>query len=63
MSLLRAVYLICAEHSFVVTVSHIPGVRNVIADCLSRGLLLRFRALALTARHNSDTVQAFNIQY
>ena len=59
MSLLRALFLVCAQHSFTMSAKHIPGVANNIADAISRGLLQRFRQLAPTARPQADTAVSF----
>jgi hypothetical protein len=47
--LLRALWLVCARHDFLLTVQHIAGADNVCADLLSRGQIQAF--LALTPPH------------
>jgi hypothetical protein len=43
--LVRALYHIAVQHNFDVKLVHVPGVENVEADLLSRGLLARFKSL------------------
>ena len=54
MRLIRALYLLCVEHDFLVSAVHIPGIANTIADALSRGLLQVFRAQAPAAAAEAD---------
>lgn len=46
MRLLRMLFLTAAQHNFTVTLSHLPGRYNAIADALSRSQFTRFFALA-----------------
>ena len=46
MCLLRMLFLTAAQHNFTVTLSHLPGQHNTIADALSRCQFTRFFALA-----------------
>jgi hypothetical protein len=48
-SLLRTLLYLTAVHGFTLTIVHIPGVDNVLADLLSRGQILEF--LALSEKH------------
>ena len=45
-SLLRMLFLTAAQHNFTVTLKHLPGKKNDIADALSRRQFTRFFALA-----------------
>ena len=49
MDLVRFLVLISMKHNFFVRARHVPGVRNNIADALSRFQDARFRAAAPTA--------------
>ena len=55
MSLIRSLYHVCIKHNFLVSAVHIPGVKNCIADALSRGLLQKFKTLAPTAEVQPTT--------
>ena len=46
MSLLRYLFLLAARGQFTIAMSHIPGIKNAIADALSRNHMLRFRSLS-----------------
>lgn len=46
MALVRVLHFIAAKHEFHVTVQHIPGTNNTLADALSRLQAERFRHLA-----------------
>ena len=46
MGLVRVLYFIAAMYEFHVSVHHIPGTNNAIADSLSRSQVERFRSLA-----------------
>jgi hypothetical protein len=50
MRLLRRLTLIALQHNFTMTAVHIPGRDNVIADCLSRFQIAKFRRLVPNAR-------------
>ena len=54
MELLRLLFLTAAQHSFTVSLVHLPGRLNCIADALSRNLMPRFFSLAPQA-HPSPT--------
>ncbi|XP_065177334.1 uncharacterized protein LOC135807904 [Sycon ciliatum] len=54
MTLIRALYLLCIEHDFLVSAVHIPGVTNTVADALSRNLLQVFRHQAPEAAAEPD---------
>jgi hypothetical protein len=58
MSLLRRLVLLAAEHNFVYSSQHLEGVKNGIADSLSRFQFQRFRQLAPTAAATPKTVPA-----
>ena len=45
MDLARKIFLISAQHAFVVQFKHIPGINNPIADAFSRLQMERFRKL------------------
>lgn len=52
MSLVRLLVLTCLQCNVLFRAKHIPGYTNCMADCLSRGQLIKFRSLAPTAdRH------------
>ena len=55
MSLIRSLYHVCIKHNFLVSAVHIPGVKNCIADALSRDLLQKFKMLAPTAEVQPTT--------
>ena len=40
-SLVRELYYVCARHSFQIKAKHVPGVKNILADALSRPLIRR----------------------
>ena len=46
MELLRTLFFIAAQHSFTVSLVHLPGQLNYIADALSRNQISRFFSLA-----------------
>ena len=46
MTLLRKLFFIAAQNNFTVTIKHIPGTKNSIADAISRMQLQRFFSLA-----------------
>eukprot|EP00741_Cyanophora_paradoxa_P008790 tig00001374_g8507.t1 len=48
-ALIRTLYALSVLHSFEFTVEHIDGVRNRLADALSRGQIAEFRALHVAA--------------
>ena len=54
MRLIRILHLLAARGSFMVSLSHIKGVDNVIADALSRQQLARFRKAAPDANQEPD---------
>ena len=56
MSLLRKLFMICAQHNFTVTACHVPGKCNLIADSLSRFKMQEFRRLAPKAQAKPDIV-------
>ena len=58
MALVRMLYFCAAHHNFNVCVQHIPGVRNDIADALSRFQHHRFRRLAPNANPHPDIILA-----
>ena len=58
-TLLRCLFMICAEHNFMVSALHIAGVTNNIADALSRSNLQVFRQLAPAARLQPDVMIPF----
>ena len=51
MRLLRTLFLVAAQHSFTIRLSHLPGRLNSIADALSRNNLPLFFTLAPQADH------------
>ncbi|XP_065179991.1 uncharacterized protein LOC135810425 [Sycon ciliatum] len=55
MSLLRALFFVCATHSFTITAKYVPGHLNSIADALSRFNLQAFQQLAPSAKQPPDT--------
>jgi hypothetical protein len=46
MTLLRKLFFVAARNNFTVTIRHIPGIRNSIADAISRMQFQRFFSLA-----------------
>ena len=46
MQLVRSLYFIAARGNFTVSVSHIHGLNNTLADALSRGEVEKFKVLA-----------------
>ena len=56
MLLLRNLFYVSALHSFTVTVKHVAGKSNCIADSLSRFHMQEFRKLAPRARPTADSV-------
>ena len=56
MSLLRALFLICARGSFTVSARHVPGIENGIADALSRFNMQAFRCLAPQAHQHPTPI-------
>ena len=54
MPLLRCLAMICARANFVVSATHIAGLKNVVTDALSRGRLQVFRQLVPSARPEPD---------
>ena len=63
MAILRKLFFISAKHEFTVNIKHIPGVDNVLADCLSRLQLKKFFQLIPNANHTPievpDTICQF----
>lgn len=49
MSRLRALFFVASHFHFAISLMHVPGLQNPIADALSRNDMPRFRALAPTA--------------
>ena len=49
MDILRKLFYIAAQHEFTVNIKHLPGVNNVLADCLSRSQISKFFKLAPSA--------------
>ena len=56
MAVLRKLFYIAAQHEFTVNVKHIPGVNNVLADCLSRSQISKFFTLAPSAKSHPAEV-------
>lgn len=55
MAVLRKLFYIAAQHEFTVHIKHIPGVNNVLADCLSRSQISKFFTLApLASSHPTE---------
>ena len=59
MALVRMLYFCAAHNNFNVCVQHIPGVRNDIADALSRFQHHRFRRIAPNANPQPDIIPAW----
>ena len=57
MSLIRKLFLVCAQHNFLVVARHVPGKANTIADSLSRSNMQVFRRLAPLARADPDQMR------
>ena len=49
MKLIRLMLAIAAKHNFILYIQHIAGADNIVADCLSRLQVERFRQLAPAA--------------
>ena len=58
MCLVRTLYLVAARLEFTVTMKHIPGSSNVIADSLSRFQMAKFREAAPRADPSPTTIPA-----
>ena len=56
MAVLRKLFYIAAQHEFTVNIKHIPGVNNVLADCLSRSQIRKFFTLAPSAKSHPAEV-------
>ena len=56
MALVRLLYFIAAKANFVVQITHIPGVSNTLADCLSCLLVHKFKQQAASSNPLSDDV-------
>ena len=56
MHLLRTLFWVCALLNFNISVVHVAGISNPIADALSRSRVQEFRRLAPQARHSPDTL-------
>ena len=59
MALVHMIYFCAAHNNFNVCVQHIPGVRNDIADALSRFQHHRFRRMAPKAKPHPDIIPAW----
>ncbi len=55
MQLVLSLYFIAAKGNFTVSVSHIHGVNNTLADALSRGHVEKFKAKAPAGRSETNT--------
>jgi hypothetical protein len=62
MSLVRTLFFIAASNNFTITLQHIQGADNGIADALSRSQLLRFRSLAPDADRDPTPIPAVQIR-
>ena len=58
MHLVRALFFVAAHHNFHITISHIAGTDNSIADALSRFHMQRFSQLAPDADQEATTIPA-----
>ena len=56
MDLLRTLFMVCSLFNFTVSVVHVAGTSNPVADALSRFRMQEFRRLAPAARHVPDTL-------
>ena len=63
MILMRTLFYICAKYNIECSASHIAGVRNGIADALSRRQLVRFRLLAPNADQDRTQLVKPHEQY
>ena len=55
MTLLRALFLVCAKGGFTISAVHVPGKVNTVADSLSRFNMQVFRRLVPAAKETPDT--------
>ena len=62
MIFVRKLVLICLEHNILFRAQHVPGVKNNLADSLSRLQIQRFKSLAPTFVHPSPTVIPLHLQ-
>ena len=62
MFFLRTLVLACLSHNIVFKAKHIPGVRNKLADSLSRLQLQTFHQLAPAYMHPSHTEITLHLQ-
>ena len=56
MDLLRTLFVVCSLFNFTVSVVHVAGTPNPVADALSRFRMQEFRRLAPAAWHVPDTL-------
>ena len=56
MSLVRKLFLVAAQGNFHVSLAHIPGRDNVLADCISRNLQEKFHRQAPQADRNPTAI-------
>ena len=52
MYLIRQLYHLCVQYNFECTLQHVPGVLNVSADALSRGMMAKFHSVNPSASCN-----------
>jgi hypothetical protein len=61
MVLVRELFFIAARNAFEFSALHVEGVKNAIADALSRGQLETFRSLVPHARNQPDVPAVINM--
>ena len=56
MKLMRTLFMFAAQHNFTITMQHIPGNTNVLADAISRRQLTKFLSLAPQAQRQPTQI-------
>ena len=60
MELVQGIFYICVKYEFEFSAIHVPGVKNKIADSLSRGQIKLFRSLAPNADDTMTLMEDYN---
>jgi hypothetical protein len=58
-SLCRTLFFLAAKNNFNISLKHLPGVTNTIADALSRQQINRFKQLAPDAELEATNIPAW----
>ena len=56
MIFMRRLVLVCLQFNILFRARHVPGVKNVLADSLSRLQVMKFKQLAPVGTHSSPAV-------